>query len=114
MISDWVLKFAEPIVESPVMCEKFVSAAKKHPHDISRLRKFMLSHGDLVHGALYPDTDIDILTAIVLRYVHDNIFQKVLFRGLRNTGEVVTYIEASMQTNVEPKRGESASPLLYC
>lgn len=114
MISDWVLKFAEPIIDNPAMCEKFVSAAKKHPNDISKLRKFILSHGDLVHGCFFPDTDIDILTAIVLRFVYDNIFQKVLFGELRNSGEVVTSIEAAMQTSVEPKRGESSSPLLSC
>lgn len=107
MISDWVLKIAEPVVDNPNRRESFISAAKKQPNDIAKLKKFMMNHGELVHGSLFPDTDIDVLTAIVLRFVHDNIFQKVLFGDLRNPGEVITSIEASMQTNVEPKRGKT-------
>lgn len=98
-----MLKFAEPIVDNP---EEFVSTAKKRHNDIIKLRKYIAIHGDLVHGTLYPDTDIDVLTAIVLRYVHDSIFQMVLFGDMRGTGDVITSIEVSMQNNVEPKRGE--------
>lgn len=105
-ISDWVLKFAEPIVDNPTLRDSFVAAAKEQHRDILKLRRFILDRGDFVNGLLYPDTDIDILIAIVLRYIHENIFQKVLLGGMRDAGEIVTAIEGSMQTNVEPKRGE--------
>jgi hypothetical protein len=101
-----VQKFADPIVDNEEKFLKFVARAKRHPEDTAKLQRFMANQPDLIHGCLYPETDVDILTSLVLRFVNDNIFQKGVPGAPAYYGEVIAQIEGSMQLHVEPKRGE--------
>ncbi|KAK0705552.1 hypothetical protein B0H67DRAFT_497653 [Lasiosphaeris hirsuta] len=103
-ITDWVTKFAEPILDDPSKMDEVLSSAKKRPADFRGIRNYMTHNSDLVSGCMFPETDIDILIAIVTRFLHDNVFQMNLFGALPEAVEVLSFLEASMQNNVEPKR----------
>lgn len=85
--------------------EEIVTSAKKKPAEFLKLKKHIQNHADLTNGCLFPETDVDIIIAIVTRFLHDNVFQKVLFGMVPLVVEVITYVETSMLSNVEPKRG---------
>ncbi|KAL2130857.1 hypothetical protein VTI74DRAFT_5847 [Chaetomium olivicolor] len=103
-ITDWVTNFMDPILDDDDRIDEILAATKKRPADLQRLRKYMHQQGDLVHGCMFPETDIDIMIALVMRFLQDNIFQKILFGALPDIIEVLSFVEASMQTNVEPRR----------
>jgi hypothetical protein len=95
----------DPILDDDDRMDDVLAAAKKRPADIQRLKRYIHSQGDLVHGCMFPETDIDIMIAVVMRFLQDHIFQKILYGAASDTVETITLVEASMQTNVEPKRG---------
>lgn len=103
-ITDWVSKFVDPILDDPVKAEEVLANAKKRTADLRHLRTTMARHGDLVNACMFPDTDIDVIIAITMRFLQDNVFQKILFGTLPGVVEALTFVEGSMQTNVEPKR----------
>ncbi|KAK3343598.1 hypothetical protein B0T25DRAFT_462734 [Lasiosphaeria hispida] len=103
-ITDWVTKLAEPVLDDPSKMEEILSSAKKRPAEIRVIRNYMVHNGDLVNGCMFPETDIDIFIAIVTRFLHDNVFQRNLFGVLPGIVEFLSFLEASMQNNVEPKR----------
>lgn len=111
-VSEWVQKFADPIVDDEDNFQLAIARARRNPEDVTKLRRFIGNHPDLIHGCLYPETDVDILISVVLRYLNDNIFQKGLPGAVRHLGEAVSQIEGSMQSYVEPKRGEFSSVLM--
>jgi hypothetical protein len=97
----------DPILNDDEKIENVLIAAKKRSPDLHRLKRYVHSQGDLVHGCMFPETDIDILIAVVMRFLQDNIFQKILFGAVPEAVEMVSFVEGSMQSNVEPKRGTS-------
>jgi hypothetical protein len=105
-VSEWVQKFADPIVDDEDNFQHALGRARKSPEDVAKLRRFIGNHPDLIHGCFYPETDVDILISVVLRYLNDNIFQKGLPGAVQHLGEAISQIEGSMQSYVEPKRGE--------
>jgi hypothetical protein len=106
-VSEWVQKFANPIIDDEDNFQKTVMRAAKNPEDVAKLRTYISKHPDLIHGCLYPETDVDILISMVLRYLNDNIFQKGLPGCVRHLGESIAHIEGSMQTHVKPQRGKN-------
>ena len=79
--------------------------AKKRPVDAKRFKQILYQYPDLVHGSSFPETDEDIITSVIMRYLHDNIFQTVLYGSIGRYVEVISFIENEMQMSVEPKRG---------
>lgn len=104
-ITDWVTNFMDPILDDDDRIDDVLAAAKERPGDVQKLKRYIRSQGDLVHGCMFPETDIDIMIAVVMRFLQDHIFQKILFGAAADAVEAITFVEASMQTNVEPKRG---------
>lgn len=98
----------EPILDDDDRIDDVLAAAKKRPGDVQKLKRYIHGQGDLVHGCMFPETDIDIMIAVVMRFLQDHIFQKILFGAAPDAVETITFVEASMQTNVEPKRGSYA------
>jgi hypothetical protein len=96
----------DPILDNDDKMDEILAAAKKRPLEAQKLKKYMHSYGDLVHGSMFPETDIDIIIATLMRFLQDNIFQKILFGTVPSVVEVLNFVENSMQTNVEPKRGK--------
>ncbi|KAK3386618.1 hypothetical protein B0H63DRAFT_468101 [Podospora didyma] len=103
-ITDWVTKFMEPILDDDSKADEVLTHSRKRPAEAQRLRKCITLHGDLINGCQFPDTDIDLIVAIVMRFLLDNIFQKTLFGVMPQAVELINFIEASMRNNVEPKR----------
>ncbi len=95
----------EPIVDDPEKMDSLLLNLKKRPGDFGKLRKLMLKYGDLVNGCHYPETDVDVAIAAVLRWLHDEIFQTILYGVAPQVVELISFIESAMQTSVEPKRG---------
>jgi hypothetical protein len=108
-ITDWVTNLMDPILDDEDRINEVLAAAKKRPTDIQKLKRYMHSQGDLVYGSMFPETDIDILIAVVMRFLQDHIFQKILCGAMPEVVEVLTFAEGSMQNNVEPRRGTALS-----
>ncbi len=96
-----------PILDDDEIVLEIATAARKRPTEFAKLKRTLHQYGDLVHGSMFPETDVDIVISVIMRYIHDNIFQKILYGAISQFIEAVTFIEGSMQTNVEPKRGNS-------
>lgn len=103
-VSDWVDKLMSPALDDEDAPAELTRIARKSPGEISWLKRNMQKHGDLVQGSMFAETDIDIGIAIIMRYLYDNIFQKILYDTVSSQVNVLTFVEGSMQTNVEPKR----------
>lgn len=85
--------------------DALMSLSRKRTPEANKFKRVLHQYPDLVHASLFPETDEDILASIILRYLHDNIFQAVLYGSIHNYVEVVSFIENNMQVSVEPKRG---------
>lgn len=110
-VSEWVQKFVDPVIDDEDNFQHAVDRVRKNPDDVAKLRAFVANHPDLIHGCLYPETDVDILISIVLRYLNDYIFQKGVPQGVRPLAEAISHIEGSMQSYIAPKRGNIMLPL---
>jgi hypothetical protein len=100
----------DPILDDDDKMDDVLAAAKKRPADVQKLKRYLNSQGDLIYGCMFPETDIDILIAVVMRFLQDHIFQKILYGAVPETVEVISFLEGQMQTNVEPKRGKLPMP----
>ncbi|KAM5351867.1 hypothetical protein ACJ41O_004590 [Fusarium nematophilum] len=104
-IQDWVQKFMEPYLEDHTEgVDSIMAAARKRSTDASKFKRVLNLYPDLLHASSFPETDEDILTSLIMRFLHDNIFQTVLYGSIHHYVEVVSFIENHMQASVEPKR----------
>ncbi|KAL2146780.1 hypothetical protein VTI28DRAFT_2261 [Corynascus sepedonium] len=103
-ITDWATNLMDPILDDDDRINVVLEAAKKRPADVQKLRRYLHSQADLIYGCMFPETDVDILIAITLRWLQDHVFQKILFGVTPDAVETISFVEGSMQTNVEPKR----------
>lgn len=106
-IQDWVQKFMEPWLDDyDEGSNALLRAARKRPEDVMRFRSFMHQFPDLVHGSKVPEVDEDVISSIIMRYIHDRIFQSILYREIPHYTDAISFIENHMQMSVEPKRGD--------
>jgi hypothetical protein len=106
-VSEWVSKLLGPYTENPAEgIEEVMSIARKRSADLGKLKRAIHDNPDLVHGCMFPETDEDVVISIIMRYLHDKVFQRILYGSIGNYVEVLSFIENSLQTHVEPKRGE--------
>ncbi|KAH8900891.1 hypothetical protein GQ53DRAFT_132698 [Thozetella sp. PMI_491] len=103
-VTDWVIKLMGPIAEDSARMDDIVAQAKKKSESSHMIRKMMHKHGDIANGTMFPDTDIDIVNAIVMRFVYEKIFEETLYGTQKDLVAVLTFIEGSMTTNVKPTR----------
>ncbi|UKZ51428.1 hypothetical protein TrVGV298_005188 [Trichoderma virens] len=104
-VQDWVQKFMEPWLDDyEAGIEALSTSARKQSGEVVKFKKALHKHPDLVHACFFPETDEDIIAAIIMRFLNDHIFQKVLYGSAQNYTEMVSFIETQMQTSVEPKR----------
>ncbi|KAB5585570.1 hypothetical protein GE09DRAFT_1234120 [Coniochaeta sp. 2T2.1] len=61
-----------------------MESARKNPGDVSVLKSCMGSHPDIVHGCLFPETDVDIIVSIVLRFI-SSLQRDTILARLQNT-----------------------------
>jgi len=104
-VNEWVIKFLEPAFEAPEIAEDSPAAAKKRYYDGQKLRKLAEKHGDLFHASQFPETDVDIAIAMVMRFLHDNIFQTTLIGFSQTFERFLDAVDISMNEHAEPKRG---------
>lgn len=91
--------------------EALATQVRKNTGEAAKFKKVVHKYPDLIHGCMFPETDEDIIVAIIMRYLNDHIFQKVLYGSAGNYTDMVSFIETQMQTAVEPKRGNVSSNL---
>ncbi|RGP62003.1 hypothetical protein FLONG3_10373 [Fusarium longipes] len=104
-VQDWVQKFMDPwLDEDQEGFDALINNARKRAVDATRFKNVMYQYPDLIHGASFPETDEDIITSVIMRYLHDHIFQTVLYGTITRYVEVISFIEKEMQMSVEPKR----------
>lgn len=105
-IQDWVQKIMDPFLEDPEAgLNEIVTAARKRQMDAMLFKKAIKNNPDLIHATTYPETDEDVVVGVILRFLHDNIFQKIMYGSIQKYTEVISFVENFMQTAVEPKRG---------
>lgn len=105
LVQDWVQKFMDPWLEDHAEgVDSVLTIARKRTADANKFKRTLHQYPDLVHASSFPETDEDIIASIILRYLHDNIFQAILYSDIPKYTEVVSFIENSMQMSVEPKR----------
>ncbi|OHW89605.1 hypothetical protein CSPAE12_11829 [Colletotrichum incanum] len=104
-ITDWVSKFMDPILDDHDQgVEDVLINAHRKPTEALRLKRMIHMYPDLVKGSTFPETDEDVIVAIIMRFLNDNIFQKVLYGSIGNYVEVLSFVETALQNHVEPKR----------
>ncbi|GKT99413.1 hypothetical protein FLAG1_01599 [Fusarium langsethiae] len=104
-VQDWVQKFMDPWLEDQREgVDALLSNAKRRAVDATRFKHLLYQYPDLIHGASFPETDEDIITSVIMRYLHDHIFQTMLYGMIARYVEVISFIEKEMQMSVEPKR----------
>ncbi|KAF5663419.1 hypothetical protein FHETE_7495 [Fusarium heterosporum] len=104
-VQDWVQKFMDPWLEDyKDGVEALLSNAKKRAVDANRFKKILHQYPDLLNGSTFPETDEDIIASVIMRFLHDNIFQSVLYGAIPRYVDVISFIETQMQASVEPKR----------
>jgi hypothetical protein len=94
-----------------------MGTAKRRPADTARFKAALQSHPDLVHATMYPETDEDILIAIIMRFINQHIFQQIMYGAADYHTDVFNFVETNMHSTVEPKRGnvfEDQRLLLPC
>lgn len=107
-VQDWVQKLMDPVLDDVAIgTEEVLSHARHRPSDAMRFKKTLRQYPDLVHASMLPETDEDILVGVILRYLHDNIFQRILYGSIQHYTEIISFVENLLQTTVEPKRGKS-------
>ncbi|KAG8669584.1 hypothetical protein FPOAC2_08918 [Fusarium poae] len=104
-VQDWVQKFmATWLDDHQEGADALLSNVKRRAVDATRFKHLLYQYPDLIHGASFPETDEDIITSVIMRYLHDHIFQTVLYGTIARYVEVISFIEKEMQMSVEPKR----------
>ncbi|KAF9762170.1 hypothetical protein IL306_003547 [Fusarium sp. DS 682] len=103
-VQDWVQKFMSQWMDCDDGLDVLLSHAKKRKTDVNRFKSVLGRYPDLIYGSNFPETDEDIITSVVMRYLHDNIFQPVLYGGIPRYVHTITNIENLMRASVEPKR----------
>lgn len=105
-VQDWVQKLMAPYLDDHERgVQQVLTMAKKHNAETLSFKRSLQAQPDLVHASMFPETDEDIIAALVLRYLHDAIFQRILYGALDHYTEVLSLVETHMQVSVEPKRG---------
>lgn len=105
-VQAWVENLMLPYLEDHEKgARQVLSWAKKSAAETTQFKKSLQAQPDLVHACMFPETDEDIVFSLVLRYLHDTIFQKILYGVLEQYTDVFSLVETHMQTSVEPKRG---------
>ncbi|KAL8287972.1 hypothetical protein RB597_000185 [Gaeumannomyces tritici] len=107
-VSDCVERLVEPTLDSDALRKETLMRARKHPTTWSGILKHMYQQPDLAQAACYPDTDLDVLIAMVMRHLNERVFQTTLY-GVRPAHvAAVAAIENAMATHVEPRRDQLA------
>lgn len=105
-VQDWVQKFMDPYLDDHEEgVESVMAIARKRSSDANRFKRVLHQYPDLVHGSMFPETDEDIITSLIMRFLHDNIFQAIIYGSIQHYVEVISFLENQMQSSVEPKRG---------
>ncbi|KAH7250090.1 uncharacterized protein BKA55DRAFT_594251 [Fusarium redolens] len=82
-IQDWVQKLMNPWLED---CEDgahaFLNHVKRRITDANRFKSALNKYPDLMNGLNFPETDEDIVTSLIMRYLHARIFQSVLYGAM--------------------------------
>ncbi|KAL7927806.1 hypothetical protein ACQKWADRAFT_13779 [Trichoderma austrokoningii] len=104
-VQDWAQKFMGFWLDDcEAGVEVLATQARKNPGEATKFKKVVHKYPDLIHGSMFPETDEDIIVAVIMRYLNDHIFQKVLYGSISNYTDMVSFIETQMQSAVEPKR----------
>lgn len=107
-VSDCVERLVGPTLDSDALHKEVLQRARKHPTTWAGILKHMYQQPDLAQAAEYPDTDLDVLTAIVMRHLNEHVFQTTLYGARPAHVAAVAAIENAMATHVEPRRDQLA------
>lgn len=105
-ITEWVTKLMQPILDNPEKLYAVITATKKDWSALRDFRRSMHDQEDLIHACNLPDTDVDILVAIVVRYVHMFVLREPLLGEYKSELRLLDEVERAMNTDGPHKRGK--------
>ena len=74
-------------------------------NDFDPLDLFVLEDPELSIAASYPDTDEEVITAIIMRFLMEKIFKTTLYGIMEDTVSILDMADHVLKEKVEPKRG---------
>lgn len=106
-VQDLVAQLMKPwLDDQEIGVRKILKMAERRPGDVKSFQAAIGKQTDLVNASGYVETDEDILVALILRHLWDNVIESNLYGCILNYTKTIRLIEDSLTTAVEPNRGE--------
>ncbi|KAI0125115.1 hypothetical protein BJ170DRAFT_488820 [Xylariales sp. AK1849] len=103
-VCNWVEKWLTPVFDDDDCCSEVLVNIHKNILRSAGIRSMMNSQPDLLRASHFPDTDQDVVVGMIMRFLHHEVFSKVLYDTCPNHIDILQQIEDSMRTNVQPRR----------
>ncbi|TGJ83112.1 hypothetical protein E0Z10_g5647 [Xylaria hypoxylon] len=102
-VINWVDKWTDDFIVEKDFLRRFLEFFNNGPEIATRFRQFIHSNQDLLSAVGYPDTDQDILSACIVRFVWQRVFGEVSCSISSGTAESLKKIEHTMSLCTAPK-----------
>ncbi|KAI0458291.1 hypothetical protein F5B21DRAFT_500553 [Xylaria acuta] len=106
-ISSWVEKWTDELVDDTDLSKHWMDSLKYFPQAINQLRQFLDSNPDLSSAVGYPDSDQDIISACILRFIGQRMFEGIPCSIPSYIAEALQKIEHSMPRCSAPELDRS-------
>ncbi|KAI0412055.1 hypothetical protein F5X98DRAFT_380135 [Xylaria grammica] len=91
-IDVWVEKWTGKFIDDKQFVEEWLTGLSHFTPAIARFQQFLRSNDDLYQAVGYPDSDLQILSAFILRFVWQGAFERIP-RGDTSLGGVITLLK---------------------
>ncbi|KAM0807655.1 hypothetical protein AB5N19_07995 [Seiridium cardinale] len=106
---DWVEKWLTPVFDDEDTSDEILQKVRNNTLKAAGLRKMMKGQPDLIYATRFSDTDQDVIVGIIMRFLHHEVFSKVLYEAVEDIIKTIQTLEDSLRIHVQPQRGK---PLL--
>ncbi|KAH9992870.1 hypothetical protein F4779DRAFT_637505 [Xylariaceae sp. FL0662B] len=102
-VTGWVSEWIEPVLTDGPRRSAVIKTAND-VHKIRPLRTMMTDHPDLIVASCYSGTDTDVVIALIMRWLHAEIFSTDLYGVLPNAVGVLTGVQRNLEAYAHPPR----------
>ncbi|KAI0487192.1 hypothetical protein F4859DRAFT_527322 [Xylaria cf. heliscus] len=102
-ITIWVEEWTDKFLHDTEFPKRWMDSLKHFPHVINQLRQFLDSNPDLLSAIGYVDSDQDIISACIVRFIEKNIFGETPCSISPHAAGVMQNIEHNMLLCTTPK-----------
>ncbi|KAK6066751.1 hypothetical protein SCUP234_11930 [Seiridium cupressi] len=101
---DWVEKWLTPVFDDEDTSDEILQKVRNNTLKAAGLRKMMKGQPDLIYATRFSDTDQDVIVGMMMRFLHHEVFSKVLYEAVGDIIKTIQTLEDSMRTHVQPQR----------